>query len=62
MRQTDLNRAVAKATGDSVSDVARHGFQLLEPDRPPLPEAELLDREDPSSLEPDPTRTERLAS
>lgn len=60
MRQTDLNRAVAKATGDSVSEVARHGFQLLEPDPPPLTEAELLDCEEPSPL--DRPRTECLAS
>lgn len=61
MRQTDLNRAVARATGDSVSEVARHGFQLLEPDPPPQ-DTDVLDREELSSLDSDSTRTECLAS
>ena len=32
MTQADLNRAVAKATGESVREIARRGFGLLTPD------------------------------
>ena len=31
MRQTDLNRAVAQATGESVATIQRLGFLLAEP-------------------------------
>ena len=30
MRQTDLNRAVASATGESVNTIARQGFSYME--------------------------------
>jgi hypothetical protein len=39
MDQTDLNRAVASATGESVSTIARQGFSYMEAplvDRDPL--------------------------
>lgn len=32
MTQAELNRAVARATGESVADVKRIGFLLAEPD------------------------------
>lgn len=32
MTQADLNRAVAAQTGESVRQIARLGFSLLEPD------------------------------
>ena len=32
MRQADLNRAVSRATGESVSTIQRLGFGLAEPD------------------------------
>ena len=31
MTQAELNRAVAKATGESVGEIARRGFVLLTP-------------------------------
>jgi hypothetical protein len=31
MTQNDLNRAVASATGETVSTVARRGFSLVDP-------------------------------
>ena len=31
MQQTDLNRSVARATGESVSRIARLGFLLADP-------------------------------
>lgn len=40
MSQTELNRAVARATGESVNTIERLGFFLAEPD------AECLDPED----------------
>ena len=30
MRQTDLNRAVASATGESISTIAHQGFSYIE--------------------------------
>ncbi len=40
MKQSDLNRAVALATGESVSTVKRLGFLLAEPDEVIDPAAE----------------------
>ena len=40
MRQADLNRAVALATGESMSTVKRLGFLLAEPEEVIDPEAE----------------------
>jgi len=40
MRQADLNRAVALATGESMSTVKRLGFLLAEPDETVDPAAE----------------------
>ena len=34
MRQADLNRAIAQATGESVSTIKRLGFLLAEPAHP----------------------------
>ena len=34
MNQNDLNRAVARATGESISAVKRLGFMLEEPSKP----------------------------
>ncbi len=34
MQQADLNRAVSRATGESVSTIKRLGFLLAEPDDP----------------------------
>lgn len=33
MTQAELNRAVARATGESIAEVKRIGFLLAEPDR-----------------------------
>ena len=30
MKQNDINQAVAKATGESVSEVSHRGFQLID--------------------------------
>ncbi|MCA9007364.1 MAG: hypothetical protein KDA70_18985 [Planctomycetaceae bacterium] len=40
MKQADLNRAVALATGESMSTVKRLGFLLAEPDETVDPAAE----------------------
>ena len=34
MNQRELNRAVARSTGESVGAISRHGFSLLDPDVP----------------------------
>jgi len=34
MRQTDLNRSVARATGETVSTIARLGFIIADPTEP----------------------------
>ena len=34
MRQTDLNRSVARATGETVSTIARIGFIIADPSEP----------------------------
>jgi hypothetical protein len=39
MTQAQLNRAVAQATGETISTIRRHGFSIVE-----LPSAEPLDR------------------
>lgn len=39
MTQTELNRAVAQATGEAVDTICRHGFSVVDPaslDREPL--------------------------
>ena len=37
MKQADLHRAVARATGETVDRIARMGFNLVVvPDRPPV--------------------------
>ncbi|REK24082.1 MAG: hypothetical protein DWQ42_13560 [Planctomycetota bacterium] len=41
MRQADLNRAVARATGETVSTIQRLGFMLAEPDEHIDTEAEM---------------------
>ena len=41
MTQTELNRAVAQATGESVSEISHLGFEILEP---------LPDEPDPEDL------------
>jgi len=49
MRQSDLNRAVARATGESVDTVRRLGFLLADPDDSfPDPQDEALG---PSALD-----------
>jgi len=40
MKQADLDRAVARATGETVSTIKRLGFLLAEPDDGLGPEAE----------------------
>ena len=40
MKQNDLNRAVAQATGETVSTIKRLGFLLSEPDDHRDPESE----------------------
>jgi hypothetical protein len=40
MTQTELHRAIARATGDDVDLIARRGFSLLE-DEPPASEDDL---------------------
>ncbi len=40
MKQNDLNRAVAAATGETVSTIKRLGFLLSDPDDPRDPESE----------------------
>lgn len=42
MVQRDLNRAVARATGETIETVQRRGFRLWRPDRPREPEDEDL--------------------
>ena len=34
MNQNDLNRAVARATGETVSVIKRVGFMIMEPSKP----------------------------
>ena len=34
MRQSDLNRSVARATGESIATIARLGFLLADPSEP----------------------------
>ena len=36
MNQTELNRQVAQQLGESISEIARRGFSLVEPDYPPV--------------------------
>ena len=40
MQQADLNRAVSRATGESVTTIKRLGFLLAEPDDPCDPDSE----------------------
>ena len=40
MQQRDLNRAVSRATGESVSTIKRLGFLIAEPDDPHDPDSE----------------------
>ena len=40
MKQNDLNRAVAQATGESISTIKRLGFLLSDPDDYRDPESE----------------------
>ena len=42
MKQADLNRAVAKATGETVSTIKRLGFLLAAPGEPLDPDSEDL--------------------
>ncbi|REJ92499.1 MAG: hypothetical protein DWQ35_12100 [Planctomycetota bacterium] len=42
MKQADVNRAVARATGETVSTIKRLGFLLAEPAEISDPEAEEL--------------------
>ncbi|QDT66723.1 hypothetical protein [Calycomorphotria hydatis] len=42
MKQNDLNRSVARATGESVTTVKRLGFLLAEPDEVLDPDDEAL--------------------
>mgnify|MGYP006969462699 CR=1 FL=1 len=42
LSQNDLNRAVARATGETVSEIARRGFQPLELE-PSEPEDVIVD-------------------
>ena len=40
MTQRDINRRVARMTGESVSEIARRGFSIEEPAMPePIPES-----------------------
>jgi len=59
MRQTDLNRAVALATGESMSTVKRLGFLLAEPDETVDPAAE---ESGPYVIDWDELETNRLNS
>ena len=45
MTQNELNRAVARATGEDVSEIARRGFQPLELE-PAEPEDLIVDWDD----------------
>lgn len=64
MRQVDLNRAVARATGETVSEVARQGFQLLDPN--PVGQEQSADddkpRDDRVPLSPITASQQRAAS
>ncbi len=42
MKQSDLNRAVARATGESVSTIKRLGFLLADPSEPLQADADQL--------------------
>lgn len=42
MKQADLNRAVARATGETVTTIKRLGFLLADPREPLDPDAEEL--------------------
>ncbi len=59
MKQADLNRAVALATGESMSTVKRLGFLLAEPDETVDPEAE---ESGPYVIDWDELETNRLNS
>jgi hypothetical protein len=50
MTQAELNRAVARATGESISEIARRGFSPLEP---------LADERAPLVVDWDETQAER---
>lgn len=59
MRQADLNRAVARATGESVSFVKRLGFMLADPDAHFMEDVTVIDwdlvdeaRRRPVAMEP----------
>jgi len=45
MTQSELNRAVARATGEEISEIARRGFQPLELE-PTEPEDLIVDWDD----------------
>ena len=53
MKQRDLNRAVAQATGEAVDMIARWGFSLLDPEIP--------DQDDPLPLDWDELQQQRVA-
>jgi hypothetical protein len=63
MRQTELNRAVARATGETVERVQRMGFSLLRtpaaapPRTPEAPDAAQA-HPPPAGAAPDPSRRE----
>ena len=59
MKQADLNRAVALATGESMSTVKRLGFLLAEPDERVDPAAE---ESGPYVIDWDELETNRLNS
>ncbi|QDT93578.1 hypothetical protein [Gimesia algae] len=59
MKQVDLNRAVALATGESISTVKRLGFLLAEPDEHIDPAAE---ESGPYVIDWDELETNRLNS
>jgi len=53
MRQRDLNRAVAHATGEAIDTIAQWGFSLLDPEVP--------ERDDPLPLDWDDLQHQRVA-
>jgi hypothetical protein len=58
MRQADLDRAVAHATGESVATVKRFGFILDEP----FPESDDLDDFGPHVIDWDEIESQRYAA
>lgn len=61
MSNRDLNRAVARQTGEAVDAVERHGFQLVEPPSTRGSGRSERERIAPSRVDPLPSHDEDLA-